>query len=131
MTQGPCKLLLLVLMQVTQAINPRMLTIPENQTSPAIAAEDNISINNFKDSTRRRDTLLVLGGANRQPSLETRSPKQQTNLLTKDFANTDPVYSLFKVSHRTAKPLHVAVQLPLSMEVDTGCDQQRHVSESV
>ena len=37
--------------------------------------------------------------------------------------DTDPVYSLFTVSNRSAKPLRVNVQLnhtPLSMEVDTG-----------
>ena len=59
---------------------------------------------------------------------QSRQPRrQQTNLLTDDFpedaAETDPVYSLFTVSHRSAKPLRVDVELnqtPLSMEVDTG-----------
>ena len=62
---------------------------------------------------------------------QSRQPRrQQTNLLTEECpedadsdADTDPVYSLFTVSHRSAKPLRVDVELnktPLSMEVDTG-----------
>ena len=62
---------------------------------------------------------------------QSRQPRrQQTNLLTEELpedadsdADTDPVYSLFTVSHRSAKPLRVDVELnktPLSMEVDTG-----------
>ena len=53
--------------------------------------------------------------------------RQQTNLLTDEFpedadsdADTDLVYSLFTVSHRTAKPLGVDVELTLSMKVETG-----------
>ena len=59
-----------------------------------------------------------------------RPRRQQTNLLTEEYpedtdsdADVDPVYSLFTVSHRTAKPIRVNVQLNrtfLNMEVDTG-----------
>ena len=59
-----------------------------------------------------------------------RPRRQQTNLLTEEYpedtdsdADVDPVYSLFTVSHRTAKPICVNVQLNrtfLNMEVDTG-----------
>ena len=59
-----------------------------------------------------------------------RPRRQQTNLLTEEYpedtdsdADVDPVYSLFTVSHRTAKPIRGNVQLNqpfLNMEVDTG-----------
>ena len=62
---------------------------------------------------------------------QSRQPRwrQQTNLLTKDppedadsDPDTDPVYYLFTILNRSAKPLRVNVQLihtPLSMEVES------------
>ena len=65
-----------------------------------------------------------------------RQPRQQrTNLLTNDRnedleeAETDPVYSLFNVSDRSAKPIIIDVhlsQVPLKMELDTGASVSMH-----
>ena len=52
--------------------------------------------------------------------------RQQTHLLTDvehNDGDTDPAYPLFNVTHTSAKPLVVTVELnqvPINMEVDTG-----------
>ena len=61
-----------------------------------------------------------------RPQQRMQSNRQQTHLLRDaehDEGDSDPAYPLFNVSHTSAKPLLVTVELnqtPINIEVDTG-----------
>ena len=119
-------------MQLMQAKPSGLLARPRNQTIRATTVEDNTSIETV-DSRMRNTENAKKGHIARvcrskpatQPTIrkhvtqtyQSRQPQRQhTNLLTDEFpedanidADTDPVYSLFTVSHQTAKPLRMDV----------------------
>ena len=117
------------------AVTPRIdVAILKNPIGRVTAVEDKIGTAIVASKTqnaataKRRDTSLAQPITPRKNN--SRQPRQQrTNLLTNDRnedleeAETDPVYSLFNVSDRSAKPTIIDVhlsQVPLKMELDTG-----------